>query len=205
MVRAGGSASRIIGDQGITDSGGGDGGSRRGQPAWQLPVRRGLRPSWASSTHAFPPLGSHPTEVCGQDNRQLPVQAKVVLGNRNPNCAGLSNRDGQGLIIGGPPVSGARKHGRGMRLAGGDRRFPQKLKNGQMKLSAVAEVYSSAVDDEGAPLVIHASKQQGAVVEVGSVWPGGECRGLVDGMTVPEPLEYSVVGMPIEVGNSSVD
>ena len=34
MARAGGSASRIIGDQGKTDPGGGDGGSKRGQPAW---------------------------------------------------------------------------------------------------------------------------------------------------------------------------
>ena len=74
-----------------------------------------------------------------------------------------------------------------------------------MKLSAVAEVYSSAVDDEGDPLVIRAGEQRGAVVEVDTVWPGGECRGLVDGMTVPEPLEHSVVGVPIEVGNSSVD
>ena len=42
MVRAGGSASRIIGDRSTTDPGGGDGGSKRGQPAWQLPVERGL-------------------------------------------------------------------------------------------------------------------------------------------------------------------
>ena len=83
MVRAGGSASRIIGDQGTTDTGGGDGGSRKGQPAWRLPVGRGLGHSWASSNHAFPPLGSHPTEVCGQDNRQLPVRVKVVLESRS--------------------------------------------------------------------------------------------------------------------------
>ena len=44
MVRVVGSASRIIGDQGTTDPGGGDGGSRRGQPAWKLPVGRGLGP-----------------------------------------------------------------------------------------------------------------------------------------------------------------
>ena len=37
------------------------------------------------------------------------------------------------------------------------------------------------------------------------MWPGGECGGLVDGMTVPEPIEHSVVGVPNEVGNSSVD
>ena len=74
-----------------------------------------------------------------------------------------------------------------------------------MKFSAVAEVHSSAVDDEGAPLVICASEQRGPVVEVDPVCPGGECRDLMDGMTVPEPLEHSVVGVPIEVGNSYVD
>ena len=41
------------------------------------------------------------------------------------------------------------------------------------KFSAVAEVYSSAVDDEGAPLDIRASRQRGAVVGVGPVGPGG--------------------------------
>ena len=84
MVRAGGSASRIIGDGSTTDPGGGDGGSKRGRPAWQLPAGHGLRPSRTLSMHAFPPLGSHPTDIRGQDNRQLPVWAKVVLGNRNP-------------------------------------------------------------------------------------------------------------------------
>ena len=68
-----------------------------------------------------------------------------------------------------------------------------------MKLSAVAEVYSSAVDDEGVPLVIRASKKWRAVVGVGPVCPGGECGSLVDGMTVPEPIEHSVVGVPNEV------
>ena len=83
MVRAGGSASRIIGDQGTTDPGKGVGRSRRGQPAWQLPVGRGLGPSWASNTQDFSPLGSHPTEARGQDKRKLPDRTKVVLRSRN--------------------------------------------------------------------------------------------------------------------------
>ena len=74
MVRAGGSASWIIGDQGTTDPGGGVGGSRKNQSAWQLPVGRKLRP----------PLGSHPTEACGQDNQKLPGRTKMVLGSGNP-------------------------------------------------------------------------------------------------------------------------
>ena len=68
-----------------------------------------------------------------------------------------------------------------------------------MKFLVVAKVFSSAIDDEGAPLVIRASEQRGAVVEVNAVWLGGECRGLVGGMTVPEPLEHSVVGVPIAI------
>ena len=67
MVRAGGSASRIIGDQG-TDPGRRKRVSGRGQPAWQLPVGREHGSSWASSMKAFPPLGSHPAEIHGQDN-----------------------------------------------------------------------------------------------------------------------------------------
>ena len=44
----------------------------------------GEGPGWASSTQAFLPLGSHPTEACGQDNRKLPGRTKLVLGSRNP-------------------------------------------------------------------------------------------------------------------------
>ena len=35
----------------------------------------------------FPPLRSHPTEVRGQDKRQLPVRAKSVLGSRERDVA----------------------------------------------------------------------------------------------------------------------
>ena len=129
--------------QGTTDPGGGECRSGRGQPVWQLPVGRGPGPSWASSTHAFQPLESHPAEIQGQDNRK--------------------------------------------------------------KFSAVAEAYSSAVDDEGAPLVIRASKQRHAVVGVGPVWPSEKCGRPVDFVTVPEPIEHSVVGVPNEVGSSFVD
>ena len=73
------------------------------------------------------------------------------------------------------------------------------------KLSAVAEVLSSADDDEGAPLVIRASKQWHAVVEVSHVRPGEECCRPVDFVTVPEPIEHSVDGVPNKVGSSSVD
>ena len=73
------------------------------------------------------------------------------------------------------------------------------------KLSAIAEVHSSAEDDKGAPLVIRASKQRRAVVEVGPVRPGEECCSPVDFVTVPELIEHSVDGVPNEVGSSAVD
>ena len=70
-----------------------------------------------------------------------------------------------------------------------------------MKFSAVAEVHSLAVDDGCAPLVIRTSKQRSAVVEVDPVWAGRKYRGPMDGMSVLEPLEHSVFGVPIKVGN----
>ena len=48
-----------------------------------------------------------------------------------------------------------------------------------MNFPAVAEVYSSAVDAEGAPLVIRAGGRQCAVAGVGPVWPGEETGDLV--------------------------
>ena len=71
--------------------------------------------------------------------------------------------------------------------------------------TAVTGVHSSADDDEGAPLVIRASKQWHAVVEVCLVRPGEECCSPVDFVTVPEPIEHSVDGVTNEVGSSSVD
>ena len=148
MVRAGGSASRTIGTKVRLTPAGGDGGSRRGQPAWQLPMGRGLGPSWASSTHTFPPLGSHPTEACGQDNRQLPVRAKSVLGSRSPTVPdspiGLDR--GSSSVV--PPVFGARKYGRGMRPAGGDRQSLQGGKDGHMVVRENIEVVPLSVEAE---------------------------------------------------------
>ena len=80
----GGSAYQIIGEQGMTDPGGGEHVSGRGQPAWQLPVGHEHGPSWASSMQAFLPLGSRPAEIHGQDNRKVLVLARSVLGRRNP-------------------------------------------------------------------------------------------------------------------------
>ena len=124
MVRAGGSASRIIGDQSTTNPGGGECGSRRGQPAWQLPVGRGPGTGWASRTQAFPPLGSQPAEIHGQDNRKLSVLAKSVLGGKSPIVPDSPIGMGGGLSSVVPPVSGTRQNGREVRPAGGNKQFP---------------------------------------------------------------------------------
>ena len=122
MVRVEGSASRTIGDQGTTDPGGGERVSGRG---W--PVRHEHGPSWASNMQAFPPLGSHPTEIHEQDNRELSVLARSVLGRRNPIVPDSLIGMGGGSPSEVPPVSGARRSGRGMRPAGGNSRSPKKL------------------------------------------------------------------------------
>ena len=71
------------------------------------------------------------------------------------------------------------------------------------KVPAVAEAYSSAVDAKSVPLVIQPGGRRRAVVRVGPVWPGWKTGDLIDEVTVPEPLEHSVVGLPVEVGTDS--
>ena len=85
MVRAGESASRIIGDQGRTDPGGGECVSPVGRcrPTWHLPMGHEHGPGWSSSTQAFPPLRSHPAGMHRRDNRGMPVLAQSVLGRRD--------------------------------------------------------------------------------------------------------------------------
>ena len=63
MVRAGGSASRTIGDRGVTDPGGGVGDSRRRQPASQLPVERELGSHWTSNEQVFRHWGAAPQRI----------------------------------------------------------------------------------------------------------------------------------------------
>ena len=86
MVQAGVSVSRIIGDQGTTDPGGGESVSGRGQPAWQLPVGHEHGPSWASSTQAFPPLGSHPAKYMGRITEKF-GPGPVDVGKKESDCA----------------------------------------------------------------------------------------------------------------------
>ena len=74
-----------------------------------------------------------------------------------------------------------------------------------VQFSAVAEVHSSAVDDEGDPLVIHTSRQWSAVVVLDPMVAHGKDGRPVGSMSVREPLEHSVVRVPLTVGDSSVD
>ena len=60
----------------------------------------GPRPGWALSTQAFPPLGSQPAEIHGQDSRKLSILAKSVLGGRGPIVHSSADDDkGAPLVI----------------------------------------------------------------------------------------------------------
>ena len=83
MVRAGGSASRIIGDQSLTDPGGGLGRSKRRPLLWQPPVGRGLGSHWASNTQDFPALGSQPKTVRGGGDKDLLGRTDEVVASGN--------------------------------------------------------------------------------------------------------------------------
>ena len=86
------SGTQGISDQGTTDPGGGECGSGRNRPGVAVGV----------------------AEIHEQDNREVSVLARSVLGRRNPIVPNspISNL----------PVSGARRSGRGMRPAGGNSR-----------------------------------------------------------------------------------
>ena len=73
------------------------------------------------------------------------------------------------------------------------------------KFPAVAEAYSSAVDAVCVPLVIQTGGRQRAVIRAGPVWPVEKTGDLMDEVTVPEPLEHSVVGVPNGVGGGTQD
>ena len=118
MVRAGGSASRIIGDCG---------GERaspvaRSQLIWGLPVGHVHGPGWSSSTQAFPLLGSHlpvvPSGIHGRDKRRMPVLAQPVLGQRDRVVSDSPIGMGGSSIVGPPQYPELSDMGGGCGLQG---------------------------------------------------------------------------------------
>ena len=69
---------------------------------------------------SFSVIGSHPPEIHRRDNRGMPVLAQSVLGRRNLVVLDSPIGMGGGSPSVVPPVSGARRFGRGMRPAGGN-------------------------------------------------------------------------------------
>ena len=63
MVRAGGSASRTIGDQSSTDPGGGFRRTKQWNPQWRMPAGRNKGRHWAADSQQFPALGRPPSTV----------------------------------------------------------------------------------------------------------------------------------------------
>ena len=111
MVRAGGSASRTIGDQSSTDPGGGFRRTKQRIPQWQMPAGRNKGRHWAADSQEFPALGTSPN---------------TVRNTQESNCsAGQSTAEMDRLPTASPaPVF--RKSGRGMRPAQEIRPTPHK-------------------------------------------------------------------------------
>ena len=242
-----------------------------------------------SSAQAFLPLGSHSTKDRGWNERKLLDRTEGVLGDGNPMVpVSLVGMD-RGYLPVVPQVSGARRRGRGMRPAGGNRPFPRRVKNeltdeegntvvrplsveaeefslgsglkdrvtagagsdgsrhflpshtgpggivtrcgavvltaaeagavaladiagavapvdlagtnvlavAGRKFSAVAEVHSSAVDDEGDPSVVRTSRQRSAVNLEPMVAPRKD-GGPMEEISVLEPLEHSLLEVSLE-------
>ena len=73
-----------------------------------------------------------------------------------------------------------------------------------IKFSAVAEVHSSAVDDEGDPSVVRTSRQRSTVILDPMAAPRKD-GGPMDEISVLEPLEHSVLEVSLEGGDSLID
>ena len=72
-----------------------------------------------------------------------------------------------------------------------------------MKFSAVAEVHSSAVDDEGNHSVVRTSRQRSAVILDPMAAPRKD-GGPMEEISVLEPLEHSVLEVSLEGGDSLI-
>ena len=70
-----------------------------------------------------------------------------------------------------------------------------------MKFSAVAEVHSSDIDDEGDPSVVRTSRQRSAVILDPMAAPRKD-GGPMEEISVLEPLEHSVLEVSLEGGDS---
>ena len=121
----------FIGDPGTIDPGGGERASpvTRSQPIWGSPVGHVHGSGWSSSTHAFPPLGSHPpvfpSGIHERDNRRMPALAQPMLGQRDRVVLDSPIGGSSPSLV--PSVSGAWRPRRGMRPAGWNSRSPKKL------------------------------------------------------------------------------
>ena len=111
MVRAGGSASRTIGDQCSTDPGGGFRRTKQRIPQWQMPAGRNKGRHWAADSQEFPALGTSPN---------------TIRNTEESSCsAGPSTAEMDRLLTASPALV-FRKSGRGMRPAQEIRPTPHK-------------------------------------------------------------------------------
>ena len=116
MVRAGGSASRIIGDRSATDPGGGRRVLGGCQPAWQQLVGCVRESRWTPNAHGFPALGSHSPASDGRREHPVPDDSGDVLAEDTSKVPTSHLEMGRGQMV--PRGRRASVPYRGMRPAG---------------------------------------------------------------------------------------
>ena len=102
MVRAGGSASRTIGDHSSTDPGGGFRRTKQRTPQWQMPAGRNKGRHWAADSQEFPVLGTPPNKVRNTKESDCSADPSTADMDRLPTAS---------------PTPAFRKSGREMRPA----------------------------------------------------------------------------------------
>ena len=111
MVRAGGSASRTIGDQSSTDPGGGFRRTKQRIPQWQMLAGRNKSRQWAADSQEFKALGTPPNRVQNTEESNCSAGPSTAEMDRLPTAS---------------PAPIFRKSERGMRPAQEIRPTPHK-------------------------------------------------------------------------------
>ena len=184
-------------------------------------------PHWTPDTQVFPPLGGHSTTDGGRHERPLPNDIEAVLGTETPvvpisalgmgggpmashECAVGEHRWGMRPAGAGRPAPQKpivdRSEERGIAavrpLSVGAAEFAPALghrtrETDGTRFSAVAEVHSSAVDDDHDTSVVRASEQRSDVSLFPRMAPGIVGSSMA-GISVPEPLEHSVLDVDLD-------
>ena len=99
MVRAGGSASRTIGDQSSTDPGGGFRRTKQWITQWQMPAGRNRGRHWAANSQEFPALGTSPNTIRNTEESSCSAGPSTAEMDRLPTAspAPVFRKSGRGM------------------------------------------------------------------------------------------------------------